>query len=352
MSSRADFEFCLNFLTDLPLATLRELWQGCEAAGIEHVGIADSPMLVTDTIATAAFAAANTSRIGLMTAVTNPVSRDPSVMAGALATLAEIAPGRIRCGIGSGDSALWTVGLKPARVARVVEYVTAVQAILRGEEARFEGRSFKAAWKHLDPPLAVPIYVACAGPRLLRAAAQVADGLIIFMGFSEQNLALVKRTIEEACAETGRDPAGLKLWWQTTITFAPTVEEAMERSLGVNTSWMTAGTVEGKQIPPEYIEPLRRFNRDMEDAAATYGASDRGRVLVERAKALGLYEWLTGLAPGFWGPPENVARRLREFGDQGMTNWMFYVAQFHGDRFEYLDRFARGVLPALESAPG
>ena len=130
-----------------------------------HVGIADSPMLVNDTIVAAALGAAGTSRIGLITAVTNPVSRDPSVMAGALSTLAAAAPGRIACGIGTGDSALWTVGLKPARVARLVDYVSALKAILRGEEARFEGRAFGRRGRNRPFPIAVPIYVACAGPR-------------------------------------------------------------------------------------------------------------------------------------------------------------------------------------------
>jgi 5,10-methylenetetrahydromethanopterin reductase len=300
-------------------------------------------MLVHDTMVAATYAALRTERIGVTTAMTNAVSRDPSVMASALHSLHTIAPGRIACGIATGDSAMWTVGLKPAKVARLGAYVTAVKALLRGEEAEFEGRRFKPSWQNGD----VPVHVAAAGPRVLRTAAQVADGIVVFMGFSPEVLASVNRHIEEACAEVGRDPAELDVWWQTTINFAPTVEEAMERSLGVNTSWMTMGSLEGKGIPPELAEPLLRFNADMEDAAAAYGDRDRGKVLVERARELGLYDWLISLAPGFWGPPDNVARRLREFRDQGLTNWQFYVAPFHGNRSEYVERFVTGVLPAL-----
>lgn len=348
---RSDFRFCLNFLTDASPATLLDWWTRCEAAGIDYVGAADSPMLVHDTFVAAAYAAARTSRVGVMTAMTNPVSRDPSVMASGLFSLNSIAPGRIVCGIATGDSALWTVGLKPARVARLSEYVSAVKALLRGEEAEFEGRRFKASWKNFSPPVEVPLYVGCAGPKILRLGAQIADGVVVFMGFSPQNLELVDRNIREACAEVGRDPGELDVWWQTTINFAPTVEEALERSIGVNTSWMTMGSVEGKLIPPELVEPLRRFNEDMESASAAYGALDRGQVLVARARDLGLYDWLISMAPGFWGPPENVARRLLEFREQGMTNWQFYVAPFHGDRGEYVERFVGGVLPLLDSAP-
>ena len=345
--SRSDFRFCLNFLTDEPAQEIAGWWQACEAAGIDYVGVADSPMIARETFVTAAYGAARTSRLGLMTAITNPVSRDPSVMASSLFTLNEIAPGRIVCGIGTGDSAVWSVGLQPARVARLGAYVTALRTLLRGEEAEFEGRRFAPAWKRWTPPSPVPVYVACSGPRVLRLGAQLADGLVIFMGFSPESIAYANRIIDEACAEVGRDRAELDIWWQTTINFAPTVEEALEWSLGVNTSWMTMGSVEGKLIPEELIGPLKRFNADMESVTASYGAGDRGRVLVARAKEMGLYDWLISMAPGFWGPPDNVAARLREFGAQGLTNWQFYVAQFHGDRYAYIDKFVNGVLPAL-----
>ncbi len=132
------------------------------------------------------------------------------------------------------------------------EYVTAVRALLRGEEASFEGRRFTASWKHFSPPADVPLYIACAGPRVLRLAAQVADGMVIFMGFSPEILAFVQETIAEACAEVGRDPAELDVWWQTTVNFAPTVEEAMERSLGRAHELDDEGeSLEGKGIPPE-----------------------------------------------------------------------------------------------------
>ena len=348
--SRADFQFCLNFLTDEPLPTIAEWWRATEAAGIDFVGVADSPMIVHETFVTAAYGLAQTSEIGVMTAMTNPVSRDPSVMAAALRSLSSVAGGRpIACGLGTGDSAMWSVGLKPARIARLGEYVTAVRALLRGEEASFEGRRFAASWKSFSPPAGVPLYIACAGPKVLRLAAQVADGMVVFMGFSPEILAFVQETIAEACAEVGRDPAELDVWWQTTVNFAPTVEEAMERSLGVNTSWMTMGSLEGKGIPPELREPLVQFNEDMERVSTTYVDVDRGKALVERSKELGLHEWLVSMAPGFFGPPERIAARLEEFRQQGMTNWQFYVAHTHGDRLEYVDRFANGVLPLLDA---
>jgi len=53
--------------------------------------------------ATLAATAVATTRIGLSVSVTNPVTRHPSVTAGAARTIGELAPGRFELGIGIGD---------------------------------------------------------------------------------------------------------------------------------------------------------------------------------------------------------------------------------------------------------
>ena len=85
----------------------------------------------------------------------------------------------------------------------------------------------------------------------------------------------------------------------------------------------------------------------MESVAAAYSDHDRGRVLVSRAKELGIYDWVISRAPGFWGPPEVIAERLSAFADMGMTRWQFYVAPFHGNRHEFISLMADGVMPRL-----
>jgi len=94
-------------------------------------------------------------------------------------------------------------------------------------------------------------------------AAQNADGMIVCMGFRPENIEFVRQNIEEACAEVDRDPAELHLWWQTTVNFGDTVEEAMERSLGVNTSWMTMRSMDGKQIREELRVPPVALQADV-----------------------------------------------------------------------------------------
>ena len=114
---------------------LVKLGRACEEAGIDSVGLIDSALIERDVYLACAACASGTEHARIMTAVTNPITRHPSVMAASLLALSEIAPGRIDLGIATGDSALWSVGLKPARIAYLREYILALKALLRGDTA-------------------------------------------------------------------------------------------------------------------------------------------------------------------------------------------------------------------------
>jgi len=341
-------KFGFDIVQDRPLVELREWWRACDAGGMDVIGLPDSPVVARELYVTATHCLDITENAEVMAAVSNPISRDISVTGASLATLAELAPGRVKYGIGSGDSALWGVGLKPARVAVLRDYIVALKTFLRGEEAEFGGRRFASAWA--TEPVDVPIYVAASGPKTLRMAAQVADGLILAMGFGPDNLAYVDTIVREACAEVGRDPDELDIWGHCSLGFAATVEDGMARNLGVNPGWMAMGSMEGKQIPNEFREPLQRLTSDFGDVDAEYTTQHRGERLVEKAKSLGIYEWLASRAPGLWGPPEHVASRLLEFDGNGLSNWIFYGGGSDYDRGEWIETFTSEVIPRTTRA--
>ena len=333
-------------LPDSPSRAQTALWEACDRGGIDAIGLADSPAVSREVYVTAAQALATTSRATVLTAVTNPVSRDLSVVAASLATLDEMAPGRVAFGIGTGDSALWGVGLRSARVESMREYIVALKAYLSGGAARIGDREFASSWRGWTPP-DIPILVACSGTRVLRMAAQAADGVILAMGFGPHNLDYVFSNIAEACAEVGRDPAELEIWGHGALTFGATVEAAMEENLGVNPGWLTMGTLEGKQIPQEHKEPLVSLTASFRDLDAEYASESRGAHLVRLAKELGLYEWLIARAPRLWGPPETIAGRLVELAGQGVPNWIFYLPGTDVDRTAWIESFTGGVLPQI-----
>ena len=340
-------QIALNVVQQSPIGDGPEWWGLADDAGVDVIGLPDSPALVRDLYVAAALCAQHTERSRVMTAVTNPRSRDPAVTASALRTLEEIAPGRIAMGIGTGDSALWGVGRQPATVARLREYIVAVKRLVRGEEAAYQGRRFRLRWADAPPPAEIPVVVAVSGPKVLRMACEVADGMLLSMGFGADNVAYVQGLIEQGCAAAGRQPDELECWWNSEIVFGDSVADARARGMGVGTEWLTMGTMEGKQIPERLKPALVQFNADVHDLAAEYQDEDREGKLIDRARELGLYDWLMARAPGLWGRPADVADRLRELEAAGMDRWMFYVGRRESDRMNHLRLICREVIPRL-----
>ena len=87
---------------------------------------------------TLALAAAATERIKLGHMVTNPGTRDPTVLASAYATLQDISDGRMIMGIGRGDSARRYINQKPVPVARFEESLRMIKPFMNGEKVAVE----------------------------------------------------------------------------------------------------------------------------------------------------------------------------------------------------------------------
>jgi 5,10-methylenetetrahydromethanopterin reductase len=93
-----------------PMPALMTLVESIEAAGFDGAGILDSQMIGRDTFVILGQAAARTTRLALFPAVTNPFTRHASVLASAIQTVEDMAPGRIKCVIGTGYSSASTIG--------------------------------------------------------------------------------------------------------------------------------------------------------------------------------------------------------------------------------------------------
>ena len=126
-----------------------EMLQMCRAvedAGLEMLGVSDSPMLAKELYVVSTYCAMNTSRVRVVSAVTNPVTRHPSVTASGVYALDQLAPGRLGLGLATGDSALWGIGKKGiATVGHLKEYILAVKGLLRNEEVHYRGATFSQA---------------------------------------------------------------------------------------------------------------------------------------------------------------------------------------------------------------
>ena len=175
-----------------------------------------------ESVSIAAALAATTQRINIGQSVINSPYRSPALMAKIADTIDEISGGRYLFGIGAGDtpdSDYEAFGFpKDVRYSRFAEAIHIIFNLLKTGSVDFEGRYYSASKTELvlrgPRPQGPPIIIAAAGRKMLRLAAQYADGWN-WWGRDETLDQTVKRMrpiviqLERACEDLGRDPASL-----------------------------------------------------------------------------------------------------------------------------------------------
>ena len=200
-----------------------------EALGWDAALQPDSQLRRRDTYVLLAAAARATERIALGPLLANPVNRHPTVTASSIATIDELAPGRVLLGWGVGDTAVRLAGLRPARVKELEASTRLMRALLDGEAVEV-GAARPARLPHHRP---VPIWIAAGGPRTLRMAGGIADGVFIRVGVHQANLATAIEAIRAGAAEAGRDPRSVRLGavFHTVLVDEPGRALAMAKSM-------------------------------------------------------------------------------------------------------------------------
>src|SRR6185503_6459579 len=157
-----------------------------ESLGYDSAWVADSQMLFSDCYAVLALAARQTSRLRLGPGVAICGTRIPPVHVAAMATLNRLAPGRVHLGIGTGNTALRSMGQAPMRIADYARYLEVLRGLLRGDVVDYVHGGTRQPIKmlirekkymSLEPR--IPLYVSAFGPRAMEVGGQYGDGLVI-----------------------------------------------------------------------------------------------------------------------------------------------------------------------------
>jgi len=194
-----------------------------EDAGFDLVGAPDSQSIYREMYVTCAVAATRTKRVRLGPVVTNPLTRHPAVQASAIATVDEVSGGRAIVAIGTGHSATDMVGVPPARLAVLKEYVLAMKELFARKETQYQGRTVRLNW----PSRPVPVYIAGGGPKILRLAGEIADGVIVGSGLLPGVVRDALAQIRQGATEAGRAPASVDVWWLARCCVADRREDAL-----------------------------------------------------------------------------------------------------------------------------
>jgi 5,10-methylenetetrahydromethanopterin reductase len=214
-------KFDLAILANEPLPVVVRQVQLAERLGYDTAWITDTHLVCRELWVTLAACAAATSRIRIGPGVTVPHSRHVSVTASAIASLHELAPGRVVIGVGTGGSSAQTMGLRLEQVGRVgtlEAMATSLKRLLAGDSVRFEtGIDGRLAWLEGKPD--IPLYLAGSGPRMLETAGRLGDGAMVYATVRPEVLDRALAHVDAGARASGRQLSDLDvaLWAPMSI---------------------------------------------------------------------------------------------------------------------------------------
>jgi 5,10-methylenetetrahydromethanopterin reductase len=323
------------------LAKYADWCRAAEGFGFELLGFGDSQLLWVDPFVALTIAAQNTRTARIATIVVNPVTRHPSVVAAGMSGLQQLSGGRVVCGIGSGDSAVRSVGMNSPGMEALEDYCRTVRGLCAGQRVDYQGQPLQMQWSGGT----VPVWLSAEGPRMLELAGRIADGVVIGTGLSEavvrDSIARVRTGAEAA----GRDPSGVEMWWLVKPWFSETEEQGwseLRGLLALSANKQFRYTMEGKFVPQALHEPIRRLQAEYSYTQhAKFAPTGHNASLVEK---YGLTEFL-GRRYTACGPAARIVERLEELASWGASN--FIMIQMADDPIAAMRQLSRDVFPAF-----
>jgi 5,10-methylenetetrahydromethanopterin reductase len=221
------FDFGVGLFPTEPLQKMVQLAKLSEELGFSHIWVGDSHLIWREAYVNMAAVVLNTAKVKIGTGVTNPLTRHPSVVASAYATLDEYSPGRMIVGIGLGDSSVETMGMKPAKLSFFETTMSQMRELFAGKEVQLETGKI-----HLLHPCKgkVPIYIAASGPKMLELCGRIADGIIVLVGVADEYIAHAKEKIAAGAKAAGRklEDINLVLWVPCAVSDKASAKDAVK----------------------------------------------------------------------------------------------------------------------------
>ncbi|MCC3772662.1 LLM class flavin-dependent oxidoreductase [Streptomyces sp. UNOC14_S4] len=181
-----------------------------EELGLDSFWVYDTPMVHGDPFVSLALCARSTHRIRLGIGVTSPALRSAPAAAAAVSSLNALAPGRIVCGVGTGNTARRTLGMRPAKTAELESFTAALQDLTAGRESDYrEGtRSSRVRFLHagpyVDTEAPVEFVVAASGLKAAAVAGRLGAGVISFGMHDPAAWSALGRARRAAARDAGR----------------------------------------------------------------------------------------------------------------------------------------------------
>jgi probable F420-dependent oxidoreductase len=331
-------DFGVVLQTDPPARRVVELAVMAEDNGFSHGWAFDSHVLWQEPFVVFAQMLAATERLVVGPMVTNPGTRDWTVLASLFATLNDSFGGRTICGMGRGDSALRYIGKKPRSLAEMAESMHVIKELVAGREVDYSGRKLRIPWIRQGWDL--PMWAAGYGPKALATIGAHADGFILQLA-DPQILAWTADAVRRGAVAAGRDPAEVKI-----CVVAPAYVGADLAHQRDQLRWF------GGMVGNHAVDLVERYGED--EASVP-------RVLSDYIRARRGYDYdhhgrsgnpSTDFVPDdivdrfcVLGTAEDHIEKLTQLRELGVDHFGVYL--MHDDREGTLAAYGESVIPAL-----
>ena len=331
-------DFGVVLQADPPATRVIELAKEAEQLGFAYAWTFDSHVLWQEPFVIFSQILAQTERLIVGPMVTNPGTRDPTVLASLFATLNDMFGPRTVCGMGRGDSALRYIGRTPTTLENSAAATRVIKDLVAGKTVEYNGKQLRFPW--IKDGWDLPVWMAAYGPKALESTGRNYDGFILQLA-DPQIVEWTVAAVRAAAAQAGRDPDSLTICVAAPAYVGDDLDHQRDQ-----VRWF------GGMVGNHVVDLVNRYGEDearVPKALADYIKARRGYDYDHHGRA---GNRSTDFVPDevverfcILGPVSNHIARIRELADLGVDQFAVYL--MHDQKEATLSAYGADIIPAL-----
>lgn len=334
-----------------------ELVKLAEDLGYSQAWFYDSQMIYSDVYATMALAADRSRSIRLGTGVAVVSTRMAPTIAHSIASINQLAPGRVELGIGVGNTARLTMGLPPVKFSAMREDVRLIRKLLDGDTATMRAEGVETPVRFLHPEGGfinlrdrIPITLSAFQPKGVEFCGAECDGHMVW-GLPPHIVEMFRSSVTSAAQAVGRcgDDVPMKGIYPTAVlssgetSSSPRVLKSVESFVTNAYHFLVEWGTTPMPVTPEaeadveryraYVESLPSEGRHLilHEGHLVYARDDEKEFITPAMAELAA--WI--------GEPDDLLERIRGLEAAGLSQ---YAIQVTDDPVRQLRDFADAVI--------
>ena len=330
--------------TNPPASRVIELARRAETYGFTHGWTFDSHLLWEEPFVIYSRILDTTHRMVVGPMVTNPATRDWTVIASLFATLNEMYGNRTVCGIGRGDSAVRAINGKPVRLRDLRDAIEVIRALANGQSVEYKGTTMRLPWNQESR---LPIWVAGYGPNALKLAGEVGDGFILQLADPDITAWSIA-AVRDAAAAAGRNPDEITMCVAAPAYVTDGSDRHRAHALD-QCRWF------GGMVGNHVHDIVNRYGSEggaIPKSLSDYISGREGYDYNEHGRAGNTHaEFVPDEIVGRFcliGSPERHVERLKELAAVGVDHFGLYLQ--HDAQDETLSAYGERVIPHVNQA--